>query len=228
MREPRPQRLRQRYSPPPPAPTYRALEQGRIRRQRGGGGAPMSLECEEPPPPHAGERPPRRPLQGRAPRVPRSLVSVPVESPQPFSFGRSPPPWGFSQSLPQPPSLLVSLLSLLSFLVFPFNLPSLYCLQLTPSLLPFQSRTPAHYQPTSFHALSSSVLVCPPWPSPLLSRLPQSLLSTHPHLLPPWTQPYSLTPPPLTHPHLFLLTDPSLDTPYSSVPVACHPRFHGL
>lgn len=110
MREPRPQRLRQRYTPPPPAPTYRAPEQGRIRRQRGGGGAPMSLECEEPPPPDAGERPPWRPPQGRAPRVPRSLVSEPVESPQPF-FGPFLSSLGF---LPISPRLSVSAVSYVS------------------------------------------------------------------------------------------------------------------
>lgn len=94
----------------PPAPTYRAPEQGRIRRQRGGGGAPMSLECEEPPPPDAGERPPWRPPQGRAPRVPRSLVSEPVESPQPF-FGPFLSSLGF---LPISPRLSVSAVSYVS------------------------------------------------------------------------------------------------------------------
>lgn len=46
----------------PPPPHTGPLSRGRSRQRRGGGGARMSPECEEPPPLHAGERPPLGPL----------------------------------------------------------------------------------------------------------------------------------------------------------------------
>lgn len=221
MREPRPQRLRQRYTPPPPAPTYRAPEQGRICRQRGGGGAPMSLECEEPPPPDAGERPPWRPPQGGAPRVPRSLVSEPVESPQPF-FGPFLSSLGFSPSAPVFQSLsAVSYVSQSFPSISQVSIPPAH--PIPPLSGPYARPLPPHLLPWALlPSLSVSPLASPP-----LAHLPQSLLSTHAHLLlPPYSLLLLLCPPPT------LIFSSSrtvpLDTPYPSVPVACHPRFHGL
>lgn len=78
--------------PPPPAPTNRAPEQSQSRWRRGGGGAPMSPECEEPPPPRAGKRPLGALPQAGHPefRAP-SLAAPPgvFEYPQPFSLDPS-------------------------------------------------------------------------------------------------------------------------------------------
>lgn len=92
----------------PPAPSYRARRRGRSRRLRGGGGARMSPECEEPPPPRAGERPLRAPLPRR--RVPRLRQDSPP-APGPRRSARTslpPPPAPRCLVFPQQPTSPVS------------------------------------------------------------------------------------------------------------------------